>query len=150
MNFESYVGSQSNRLSPLKVLSWVLSVDQKQMTVILVDDEFAALVCRNCGRVSRRRGHLPIRRVRDHDFEGIKVFLSFAFPRVECDVHGVGMAHQSFFEPHSAFTIEFEDAALDLVTDRISASAVARRLKISRAALKRILDHACRRRRASM
>lgn len=110
-------------------------------------DIHAEFSCRLCHGPSVRRDHLLRRRIRDLDHDGQILFLEFCFPRVECATHGVVMAYQSFFDAHSSFTFAFENFALSLVSDRVSASEVARQLRITRPVLARILDRAYRRRR---
>ena len=135
------------RLSPLSIASQNEFDDRVEL--FCTDDQQQPVYCSVCRLIAPRFGRFRLRIVRDLDCGERMVFLSFKFPRVQCNTHGVVMAYQAFFEPHSPFTILFEDFALSLVSDDVTVTEVAKRLKVSRNVLGRILHRAYRRRRVN-
>jgi transposase len=129
--------------APWSVSLIELDEPKRELIVHIRYDSGAPVDCPRCGTPASRYDH---RRCtwRHLDSMQYKTVISAEVPRVRCSEHGVLQIAVPWAESDSRFSAQFEAQAIDWLKEA-SVSAVARKLRISWGAARRIIERAVKR-----
>jgi transposase len=133
-------------VSPWHVVRVELDLQAETVRVYLdYHKSKAQFTCPTCGQPSGVYDHREARSWRHLDSCQLKTFLVANLPRVECSLHGVLTVDVPWSEPHSRFTLTFEELAISVLRATQVQWQAARLLRLSPGQVHDIMERSVKR-----